>query len=637
MPFLFINNNMAEKTELKINKAVEFLEKINSKQDEQQTRSLSQKMVDSLSSIEKSSEDTNQLLKGVELSASRKQKDTVSIFRSMLSKFFPKDKDMNRTDDNDEADFRSSLLKYLGIITKNTKKDNGFFGPLLAALGGVLKSLFGGSIKDFIGSLFKLGLVLTKGLIPVIGSLAAKLLSKVPKIGNIFKDFRKELRVWQGPRGHWTPERSALRTKRIDYLTKAYAKENSKILGGRNYKRFFKAKKTINSAIKKPFNFIDDALKILAKRSGSFVKIIGGASKSLLKFAGPVGIAITTLEAGITGISKAANAGKLLNKSEELITAGDRFRAAQAGVIESLSFGLISAEKFIEVQDKVSDTMIGGAEKIFGKSIVDFGRTALNFFDIIISDFLELLTGGTFWSDWRSGWDYLKNNFSTAITDMFVGFGESIKNGITTGATWIYNAIGGENNPILKWMRNLVSEVTEGWKNVYNLYIANNPVFKFLSNLGSNIAESITSMYDSFINKLKNSSVGKYLVGAVERAESRTNSDNIARQNRQNSQTTLQDAQSNLKPAQIVRDNKIYKDINEAETSRVASIQSNVSNAFKMNKNTAYNNLSGDDKRLAVLMNFLLEQFAPYMSQLNAEAEKEGGNLQNVALVNPMR
>ena len=146
---------MAEKTELKINKAVEFLEKINSKQDEQQTRSLSQKMVDSLSSIEKNTEDTNQLLKGVELSASRKQKDTVSIFRSMLSKFFPKDKDMNRTDDNDEANFRSSLLKYLGIITKNTKKDNGFFGPLLAALGGVLKSLFGGSIKDFIGSLFR--------------------------------------------------------------------------------------------------------------------------------------------------------------------------------------------------------------------------------------------------------------------------------------------------------------------------------------------------------------------------------------------------------------------------------------------------------------------------------------------------
>jgi hypothetical protein len=32
-----------------------------------------------------------------------------------------------------------------------------------------------------------------------------------------------------------------------------------------------------------------------------------------------------------------------------------------------------------------------------------------------------------------------------------------------------------------------------------------------------------------------------------------------------------------------------------------------------------------------------LEQFAPYMSQLNAEAATEGGNIQNVALVNPMR
>lgn len=620
-----------EKTTLKINKAVDYLEKVNSKQDIQQTRSLNQKMVDSLTSIEKSTEETNQLLKGVELSNARKQKDSFSIFKTMLSKFFPKDKDMNRTDDNDEANFRSGLLKYLGIITKNTKKDNGFFGPLLAALGGVLKSLFGGSIKDFIGSLFKLGFVLIKGLIPVIGSLAAKLLSKVPKIGNIFKDFRKDLRVWQGPKGHWTPERSALRTKRIDYLTKGYAKENSKILGGRNHKRFFKVNKTINSAIKKPFNFIDDALKFLIKRSGRFVKIIGVASKLFAKVAGPVGIAISTLDAYITGISKAANAGELLNKSEELVTAGDRFRVAQAGVIESLSFGLISAEKFIKVQDKVTDTMIGGAEKIFGKSIVNFGRTALNFFDIIISDFLELLTGGTFWSDWRSGWDYLKNNFGMAISDMFVGFGKSIKDGITTGATWIYNAIGGENNPILKWMRNLVSEVTEGWKNVYNLYIANNPMIKFFKDFGANIADGISNLYNSLINKLKNSSVGKYLVEAVERAKSITNSDDVARQNRQGSQTTPQDAQGNSNPAQIV------KDINEAETSRKASIRSNVSNAFKMNKNTAYNNLSGDDKRLAVLMNFLLEQFAPYMSQLNAEAEKEGGNLQNVALVNPMR
>lgn len=585
MPFLFINNNMAEKTELKINKAVEFLEKINSKQDERQTRSLNQKMVDSLTSIDKNTEDTNQLLKGVELANSRKQKETVSIFKSMLSKFFPKDKDMNRTDDNEEKNYREKLLKGIFGLGDKLKglKDKGIFGLLFSLLGGLLKGLFNGFkrlIFPMISSLFKYA------VLPILKMIA--------------KPFM------------------ALGKSATGFLAKT----------GRRLGR--RATVTAGRSMQKAMPFVDDALLMLSKNSSKFLRLIGGTAKGLAKAAGPVGIAIAALDAGITGVSKAANAGELLNKSEELITAGDRVRAAQAGVIESLSFGLISAEKFIEVQDKVNDTMISGAEKIFGKSIVSFGRTALNFFDVIISDFLELLTGGTFWSDWRSGWNYLKNNFSTAIKDMFIGFGESIKSGISAGATFIYNSIGGMNNPILKWMQNLVSEVTEGWKNVYNLYIANNPVFKFFKDVGISIANSITSLYDSLINRIKNSSVGKYLTGALKSAASITESDDIARQDNQA-------AQSNLKPAQIVRDNKVYKDIKEAEKSRVASIQSNVSNAFKMNKNSPVNNLSGDDKRLAVLMNFLLEQFAPYMSQLNAEAEKEGGNLQNVALVNPMR
>lgn len=603
---------MAEKTELKINKAVEFLEKINSKQDEQQTRSLSQKMVDSLSSIEKSTEDTNQLLKGVELSASRKQKETVSIFRSMLSKFFPKDKDMNRTDDNDEKNYREKLLKGIFGLGDKLKglKDKGIFGLLFSLLSGLLKGLFNGFkrlIFPMISSLFRYA------VLPLL-----KLIAKP------FVSLGKRAAGFLAKTGRRLGRRATVKAGR--FLQSAAKK------GGQ-------AVEYAGSLLKKSKPFIDDALKLLEKNSGKFLRLTGGAAKSLAKAAGPIGIAVTALDAGITGVSKAANAGKLLNKSEELVTAGDRFRAAQAGVIESLSFGLVSAEKFIEVQDKASDTMISGAEKIFGKSIVDFGRTALNFFDVIISDFLELLTGGTFWSDWRSGWDYLKNNFGTAISDMFVGFGESIKNGITTGATWIYNAIGGENNPILKWMRNLVSEVIEGWKNVYNLYIANNPVFKFFSDLGNSIANAINSMYNSLINKLKNSTIGKYLTSAIDRAKSITSSDDKARENRQNPSATpiAQTAQANLQPAQVVRDGKIYKDIKEAEKEHQSNIQSNVMNAFKMNKNAAYNNLSGDDKRLAVLMNFLLEQFAPYMSQLNAEAEKEGGNLQNVALVNPMR
>ena len=632
-----------EKTTLKINKAVDYLEKINSKQDVQQTRSLNQKMVDSLTSIEKSTEETNQLLKGVELSNARKQKDNVSIFKTMLSKFFPKEKDMNRTDDNEEGDFRSKLLKHLGIITKNSKKDSGFFGALLGALGGILKSLFGGSIKDFIGSLFKLGFTMIRGIVPIIGTLAAKLLSKIPKIGSVFKNFRKDIRVWQGPRGHWGADRAALRNKRISYLTDAYAKENSKILGGRNAKRFFKAKKVIKSTGEKIFSRgAKPAIELSGKFGpkpaiellGKFGPKIARFSKVLIKTAGPIGIAITTLEAGVTAISKIANAGALLGKAEDAVTVGDRVRAAEAGMVESVTFGLVSAEKFIEIQDKISDTIISGSEAIFGKNITNFGRNVLNFFDVIVTDFTTWLTGGNFWSEWRTGWDYLKNNFTDAIADMFSGFWDGIKNGLSSGVNWAYNALGGPNNPIIKWFKSLVSEVTEGWNNLYNLYIADNPVFKFFKNLGTSIADSITGLYDSLINKIKNSSVGKYLVGAWDRAKAITESTGP---NKNETKNTTQTAQAAMRPAQVVRNDITYKNVKEAEKARSSEIHTNVSNAFKMNKNTAYNNLSGDDKRLAVLMNFLLEQFAPYMSQLNAEAEKEDGNIQNVALVNPMR
>lgn len=616
---------MAEKTELKINKAVDYLEKINSRQDNQQTKSLSQKMVDSLSSINNHTNETNTILKGVELSNAKKQKDTVSIFKSILNKFLPQEKDMNRTDDNDEKSYREKLLK--GILGLGDKlkglKDKGMFGMLFGLLGSLLKGLFNGFKRllfPMISSLFRYA------VLPLLKMIAKPLVSIAKTAGSFIS-------------------KVATRVKR------RVAVSAGRLLKGSS-------------------NMADDGLEFLAKRSGKLVKLIGGTAKSLAKFAGPVGLAVTALDAGVTAVHSIANAGKILGKSEEELGVFDRFRVGMAGIASSLTFGLVSTEKIIETQDKIHTTLwkgFRGFQKGFNKTlefisfglidekslekiqngVIQFGRTVFHFFDKIISDALEFITGGTFWEDWRRGWDYLKNNFSTAVYDVFASLGSTISN----GAQKLFSAI--TNNPIGNWIKKQADDIILGAKYMYDTVIANNPIVKFFKDFASSIVNSVKGFFNDIVNGLKNTRIGKYLSGVWSDSSDKASEDKNNESGKQKTprvfkngvevnkdgtpKTSIQAAPAKLKPAPIVRNDVVFKNIKEAEEARATSIKSNVSNSFKMNKNNPYNNLQGDDKRLAIFMDFLLSQFAPYQANLNAEAEKENGNLQNVALVNPMR
>lgn len=609
---------MAEKTELKINRAVDYLEKINSKQDDQQTRSLSQKMVDSLSSINKNTDETNNILKSVELSNAKKQKDTVSIFKSILNKFLPQDKDMNRTDDNDEKTYREKLLN--GILGLGDKlkglKDKGIFGMLFGLLGGLLKGLFNGFkrlIFPMISSLFRYAVLpLLKMIAKPLASIAGKAVGFVSKV--------------------------ATRVKRRAAV--AVTKSTRKVATSAG--KFFKGSLTM----------ADDALRLFGRNSSKLVKVVGKSAKSFLKVAGPIGIAAAALDAGVTAVHEIANAGKILGKTEDQMGVYDRFRVGVAGIASSLTFGLVSTEKIIETQDKINQNLWKGFrlfQKGFNKTlefvsfglidsdslkniedgIIQFGRTVFHFFDNIIEDALEFITGGTFWEDWRAGWDYLKNNFGDAVYDVFDSVGTSIK----SGAQQLFSAI--TNNPVGRWIKKQADDIILGAKYLYETVIVNSPVVKFFKEFSTSIIDSVKGFFSNIVNGLKNTTVGKYLGDVWGKSSAQAEQD--FKNESGKPKTTVQIAQANLKPAQVVRDDITYKDIKEAEKARVASIQSNVSNAFTMKKTPTFNKLSGDEKNLAVLMNFLLEQFAPYSAKLNAEAEKEGGNLQNVALVNPMR
>jgi hypothetical protein len=181
---------------------------------------------------------------------------------------------------------------------------------------------------------------------------------------------------------------------------------------------------TAGRLMQKAMPFVDDALLMLSKNSSKFLRLIGGTAKGLAKAAGPVGIAVAALDAGVTAVHDIAYAGKILGKSEDQLGVYDRFRVGMAGVLSSLTFGYVTTEKIVETQDLINAGMWKGFrtfQKGFNKTlefvtggmlsadtlqnaedgIIQFGRTVFHFFDNMIEDALEFITGGDFWEDCR--------------------------------------------------------------------------------------------------------------------------------------------------------------------------------------------------------------------------------------------
>jgi hypothetical protein len=591
-------------TTLKINMAVDYLEKINAKQDDQQTKSLSQKMAESLSSVEDNTKNTNDILLKKDMQNQRSQKETTSLFRSILMKFLPS-KDMNRTDDNDDKNFRNKLLKDILNIGDKLKglKDKGLFGWLFGLLGGLLKGLFNG---------------LKKVLFSLVSTLFRNLIW--PLLKTITKPVGKAL----GAAGRFL-RKTGRRAGRRTAVTVGRAVKSFKSGG---------------------FKFVDNALEFLAKRSTKLAKLVGGTAKGLAKVAGPIGIAVTALDAGVTAVHSIANAGKILGKSEADMGVYDRFRVGMAGIASSLTFGLVSTEKIIETQDKIHAmmwkgfrTFQSGFNKVLGaltlglvkpeqfesieNGVIQFGRTIFHFFDNMIEDALEFFTGGTFWSDWRTGWDYLKNNFGDAVYGVF----ESLGTTITAGAASLFAAI--TNNPVGNWIKKQADDIILGTKYMYDTVIVNNPIVKFFDDFASSIVSSVKGFFSSIVNGLKDTRIGKYL-GSVWK-ESKTQDENDLKN--ESGKPIVADPN---KPRVAATNEQLYKEYEKAQIEKRNQIQSNVSNSFKAAKEGPYKNLKGADQQLAILMQFLLEQFAPYSAKLNAEAEKDG-DVANVALVNPMK
>lgn len=591
-------------TSLRVSRAVDYLEKINSRQDDLATKSLSQKMVDSLSSIEDSSKSSHDLLFKQETRNEQSKKESSSLFKSILTRLLPK-KDMNRTDDNDDKNFRNKILKHILGIGDKLKglKDKGLFGWIFAALFSLLKGLFNG---------------LKRILFSLIGSLFRYLL--LPLLKTIARPIGKAL----GAAGRFI-RKTARRVGRRATVAVGRASQSLK---------------------KGAFKFADDALTLLSKNGSKFARLTGGVAKGLAKVAGPVGIAITALDAGVTAVHSIANAGKLLGKSEDELGVYDRFRVGMAGIASSLTFGLVSTEQMIQIQDKIHDGLWKGFRifqngfnevlsiatlgivkpekfKKIQDGAIQFGRKVFHFFDMMISDALEFLTGGTFWSDWRTGWDYLKNNFGEAVSGVFSSIGSSIKD----GAGYLFSVI--MDNPVGRWLKKQADDISVGAKYLYNI-IANNPIVKFFSDLASSIVNSVKGLVSSIVTGLKNTKVGQYLGGLWSSAGEKAATD------LKNEQGKPKVALDPNKPNVVATNEKLYSDIEKAQIEKRNQIQSNVTNTFKASKEGPYKNLKGADQQLAILMQFLLEQFAPYSAELNAEANRDG-NIGNVALVNPMR
>ena len=577
---------MEQQLALKVNKAADYLQKVVEQKNDNTTRSLSEKMSDSLSSINKNTDRTNDILTKIETTSNKQTDKTTSFFSSLIKKFLPS-KDMNRTDDNDEKTFREKILSGIGGIGDKLKglKDKGIFGLLFALLSGLMKGLFKGLMFGLKRILFPLVSALFRhAVLPLLSKISVPLANMAKTAAQTASKF-----VRKGTRR----------------LGRRAAVAGTKFL----------------------------------RRGGAKIAAKGGL-KGIAKVAGPVGIAVAALDAGVTAVHAIANAGKTLKKNEVDVTVFDRYKVGMAGVASSLSFGLISVEDAISYSDKISDGLgkaFRTVQKGFNKALsfvsmgfikeneleklenkfINFGKRIFKFADFMLTDLTSWLTGGTFWEDWRNGWEYMKTGLVSDIKSFFSGMIDGVKNELNSilggweliGKTFSESIVG----KFFGYVMGEIKAAAAGWK----LMLQQSGIYTFFADVGNAILSGISTIKNKLMSFLP-----EVIKKNWEKAGAAVSGSN----------TPTPATPSAVQPTGTVQPS----DVSGLAKQKEKAIQSTVKNAFSTPASKAYSGMDKNHQLLAIFMDFMLGSFAPNLAKLNAEAVK-GTDLSNVGLVEPMR